>query len=434
MNSLERISQNRRTLRSLFPFALPNRLLATLLFAISLPTILPAQQPTPSVTPSDTKQNGPADVIQIINGNPVELGSTVRLVVRGALAKEIATALTNNPGAAAEHLQLYLNGYLIVGLVPVIIHLTTKSEEQQNQVYEVDYHLTRISNDDTNRKAWDSFLPSIPFGEQKLRVGVGYLGQVSYVTPNEALPFRVRSPLEITLVIIGGLLLFSLSLVVVLRSSMVREAGTNTAFSLGKSQMAFWGLLVAFCFLGVWIVSRRMERIPLQTLILIGISSATGLSSVLISQGKRSDAQIKKTKLESDKANLAAETEPLLQKKIANSQAQQTPESQAQGVVIDKQLNDFSARRSELDQALSDQTLRAKPPKTSGKWFVDVISDANGPSFYRFQVVLWTLILGIVFIWSVANEFSMPEFDTTLLILMGISNGTYLGFKIPENQ
>jgi hypothetical protein len=215
---------------------------------------------------------------------------------------------------------------------------------------------------------------------------------------------------------------------------MVREAGTNTAFSLGKSQMAFWGLLVAFCFLGVWIVSRRMERIPLQTLILIGISSATGLSSVLISQGKRSDAQIKKTKLESDKANLAAETEPLLQKKIANSQAQQTPESQAQGVVIDKQLNDFSARRSELDQALSDQTLRAKPPKTSGKWFVDVISDANGPSFYRFQVVLWTLILGIVFIWSVANEFSMPEFDTTLLILMGISNGTYLGFKIPENQ
>jgi hypothetical protein len=28
----------------------------------------------------------------------------------------------------------------------------------------------------------------------------------------------------------------------------------------------------------------------------------------------------------------------------------------------------------------------------------------------------------------------MPEFSTTLLALMGISSGTYLGFKIPERQ
>jgi hypothetical protein len=26
----------------------------------------------------------------------------------------------------------------------------------------------------------------------------------------------------------------------------------------------------------------------------------------------------------------------------------------------------------------------------------------------------------------------MPEFDTTLLGLMGISSGTYIGFKFPE--
>jgi len=26
----------------------------------------------------------------------------------------------------------------------------------------------------------------------------------------------------------------------------------------------------------------------------------------------------------------------------------------------------------------------------------------------------------------------MPDFDTTTLALMGISSGTYLGFKIPE--
>jgi hypothetical protein len=28
----------------------------------------------------------------------------------------------------------------------------------------------------------------------------------------------------------------------------------------------------------------------------------------------------------------------------------------------------------------------------------------------------------------------MPEFSTTLLGLMGISSGTYLGFKLPEKK
>ena len=32
----------------------------------------------------------------------------------------------------------------------------------------------------------------------------------------------------------------------------------------------------------------------------------------------------------------------------------------------------------------------------------------------------------------VASVMSMPEFPDSLLILMGISNGTYLSLKIPE--
>ena len=45
---------------------------------------------------------------------------------------------------------------------------------------------------------------------------------------------------------------------------------------------------------------------------------------------------------------------------------------------------------------------------------------------------VWTLVLGIIFIASVYNNLSMPEFSSTLLGLMGISSGTYLGFKVPE--
>jgi len=36
------------------------------------------------------------------------------------------------------------------------------------------------------------------------------------------------------------------------------------------------------------------------------------------------------------------------------------------------------------------------------------------------------------FIISVWKDLLMPDFNTTLLSLMGISSGTYIGFKFPE--
>ena len=42
------------------------------------------------------------------------------------------------------------------------------------------------------------------------------------------------------------------------------------------------------------------------------------------------------------------------------------------------------------------------------------------------------IVLGVVFAWAVYRDMSMPEFDASLLTLMGISSGTYVGFKWPE--
>jgi hypothetical protein len=63
---------------------------------------------------------------------------------------------------------------------------------------------------------------------------------------------------------------------------------------------------------------------------------------------------------------------------------------------------------------------------------VDILSDANGVSFHRFQVAAWTLVLGIIFVIQVYKVLAMPNFDGSLLALLGISAGTYLGLKIPE--
>jgi hypothetical protein len=64
----------------------------------------------------------------------------------------------------------------------------------------------------------------------------------------------------------------------------------------------------------------------------------------------------------------------------------------------------------------------------------DILSDARGINIHRFQMVLWTIGLGSYFIVSVIQNLAFPVFDDTLLALMGISNGTYLGLKIPEYQ
>jgi hypothetical protein len=70
----------------------------------------------------------------------------------------------------------------------------------------------------------------------------------------------------------------------------------------------------------------------------------------------------------------------------------------------------------------------------SGRFFADVLSDGSGVSLHRFQMFVWTIVLGIIFCSSVYRRLAMPDFSATLLGLMGISSGTYLGFKFPEKD
>jgi hypothetical protein len=75
-----------------------------------------------------------------------------------------------------------------------------------------------------------------------------------------------------------------------------------------------------------------------------------------------------------------------------------------------------------------------KPPVNSesqGFWS-DILSDAQGLALYRFQMLVFNLLFGVLFILYVVQHVSMPEFDGNILTLMGMSAGTYAGFKIPE--
>ncbi|MEA2166379.1 MAG: hypothetical protein QOK37_4506 [Thermoanaerobaculia bacterium] len=75
-----------------------------------------------------------------------------------------------------------------------------------------------------------------------------------------------------------------------------------------------------------------------------------------------------------------------------------------------------------------------KPAATSG-WWRDLVTDEKGVvALDRFQVVVWTLVLGGIFLTSVLWDLTMPEFSATMLALMGISSGTYIGFKLPMKR
>jgi hypothetical protein len=91
----------------------------------------------------------------------------------------------------------------------------------------------------------------------------------------------------------------------------------------------------------------------------------------------------------------------------------------------------------ELELLAVQETEFEKMPDTAWKrLFADWLSEGSSTkySFHRFQMLAWTLLLGFVFVAKVLGDRAMPEFNTMTLSLLGISAGTYLGFKIPETR
>ncbi len=86
-----------------------------------------------------------------------------------------------------------------------------------------------------------------------------------------------------------------------------------------------------------------------------------------------------------------------------------------------------------LGAVLLDQNANAAPPKESASFLKDVLTDGANIGLHRFQMMVWTVVLFFIFWGAVWNKLALPEFDNTLLALMGISAGAYLGFKFPEN-
>jgi hypothetical protein len=82
-------------------------------------------------------------------------------------------------------------------------------------------------------------------------------------------------------------------------------------------------------------------------------------------------------------------------------------------------------------------TSSAQQNQPSKGFFTDIISDENGVSVHRLQNVLWTIIVGAIYITYVSTKSTLPDDNVitpTLLGLMGISSAAYIGGKTTENS
>ncbi len=211
-------------------------------------------------------------------------------------------------------------------------------------------------------------------------------------------------------------------------SNIIRDSGPEPAtgrkpYSLGRTQMAFWFFIVLGSYLLIWIVTRDRDIMPVEVLALIGISATTALSAVAIDAGKRAAAETGRDATKSQQSALDVAI-ARLQKKVDENTASAAEKdelnrSQAESAALTPKLAQFEA------------SLKTVPSKGFAR---DILQDSDGVGLHRFQVVVWTLVLGVVFVWSVANTLAMPVFSATLLALQGMSGATYVGFKFPESQ
>lgn len=80
-----------------------------------------------------------------------------------------------------------------------------------------------------------------------------------------------------------------------------------------------------------------------------------------------------------------------------------------------------------------DQSANRALPASEGLWR-DILTDMNGITLPRFQLLVWNLTLGVLFFIRLFSDLRMPEFDTATLGLLGLSAGAYVGFKVPEKH
>lgn len=240
-------------------------------------------------------------------------------------------------------------------------------------------------------------------------------------------------------VIIGVFLLFVL---LARRTDILRDPNLplrpdeSRPLSLARAQMAFWFFLVIGSYFFLWLISGDTGTLNSSTIALIGISAGTAVSSAFIDAGKRRDLYenvVPREDRNKPQETLLTELESRLRKIEGEiREFQQTREAldrqdPSTCAANERHMLALNRKKNLLEQ--QKEFFQAPLWKTAMQ---DLLGEGGAVSFHRFQMCVWTVVLGIIFVTHVYSKLAMPEFSGSLLGLMGVSAGTFIGFKIPE--
>jgi outer membrane murein-binding lipoprotein Lpp len=357
-----------------------------------------------------------------LDGNKKEKSAAISdiLVVDVAHLNGLLTAQNG-----IKQVRLFINSIEIEGSVPVGWYLHGDGAELK-------FLLQRTA---ANNKTWNMLLGYPEFDNQffnlPLSISIGLTGQSAQATKiNSFQLVRIDRGwfwgcIVVLLIYLGVLLRYAKT------TPMLRDtpadltplgipglAAGNAPYSLGKVQMAFWFSIILASYIFIWLITDNYELITTGILVLIGIGAGTGLSAVSINNNK-ADKTIKQIQdLQAQQAELRQATD-LLKAALP-----------AAGIEAKIGYNNF------LDCQLTSNINNLIDGLKTGKdnFINDILTDENGVSFHRLQMVVFTTVLGFVFVYTAWATLTMPDFSATLLTMQGITAGTYLGFKIPEKQ
>ena len=244
--------------------------------------------------------------------------------------------------------------------------------------------------------------------------------------------------------------------------------------SLSRAQMVFWFVLVAGAFLYLLVSHDKVAVVNETSLALLGVGSVTALGAAVIAS---SSPYLRRQGQEGDDAFKKRLDEEIISAKGAVIEALAPTEAPAVAAARKALRNlegstdaaAITAAEKNLDAAL-EKGMAAAPKATAGgnpsavqtrlvqlekqrqsfeeckkrpgrrnplnrgftRLMHDWLTEDGSFAVHRFQMFGWTLVLGVVFAWWVLYHSEMPKFDAVLLGLLGITNGTYLGFKLSD--
>jgi hypothetical protein len=282
-----------------------------------------------------------------------------------------------------------------------------------------------LQRNEASRDAWTHLLGKPGFADRPVEVSIGLSDQ--YPVATSAKVWFRAIPTD------GFLLLAS-------RSNLLRDAGPapgpgqRKPYSLAKTQAMWWFFLVLASYLFIGLITGDYgSTINATALSLMGISVATTVGGAIIDSGSRSNPAAALNAAATANVTAASAAHAA---NVANQidAAATTPNSAAAAASAAATANVAATAAATANATAAAAAIGPTPQVAAAHWWLDILSDDTGVNFHRFQMVAWTLVLGVIFVHDVYVDLAMPIFDAPLLGLLGISSGTYLGLKVVSEK